>query len=264
MKKKKCITVVPIYKEKPSDFEDLSLKQYNNVMKGCDVCIIHPESLDVKSYMKYFNDNNVTEKSFDDKFFKHIRAYSQLCLDYNFYNTFNDYEYMLIYQPDCWIFNDKLDEWCDKGYDYVGAPIYSKLSKWPSLLRGNRPVVGNGGFSLRKIETMLKITDHEGYVYKKHADIWDKIEYEDMFICDGITQVMYLNIPDYKIAEKFAYDCLPNNFEPEKVVDELFGAHRVFTYGKIWLKVIPEFDNKYFYKWFDIWAKNFENKIITQ
>ena len=251
MKKKKCITVIPIYKDKPSEFDELSLKQYDKIMKGHDVCIVHPQSLDVTKYMEYFKSNNISEIGFDDHFFENIREYSQLCLDYDFYKTFEQYEYMLIYQPDCWVFNDTLNEWCDKGYDYVGAPIYSKLSRWASVLRGGRPAVGNGGLSLRKIETMMRITDRDGKVYERFKDIWYKVEYEDMFICEGVTQFMYMNIPNYKEAEKFSYDCLPRNFDVEKAAKEIFGCHRMFTYGKIWKQVIPEINNKYYHKMFE-------------
>ncbi len=237
---KKCITVIPIYKEKHDKLEVLSLKQYNTIMHNYDVCIVHPKSLDVESYKTYLDTNNVFDIGFDDNFFSNIKQYSQLCLDYDFYNTFSDYEYILIYQPDCWVFNDTLEEWCDKGYDYIGGPIYSKLSNWPSVVKGGRPAVGNGGLSLRKISTMLKITDRNGYVYNKKKDIWDKVEYEDMFICDGISQLIYLNIPNYKEAEKFSYDCLPVKFDVDKAANEIFGCHRVFTMGRVWKKVIPE------------------------
>ena len=260
MNKKKCITVIPIYKDEPSEFEDLSLKQYDKKMKGHDVCIVHPKSLDVKNYFDYFKNNNVSDIGFDDEYFKNIKAYSQLCLLYDFYNTFNDYEYMLIYQPDCWIFNDTLDKWCDLGYDYVGGPIYSAISNWPATRRGTRPAVGNGGLSLRKISTMCKITDPQGYVYNKFKDIWDKVEYEDMFICDGITQAIYMNIPDYKIAEKFSYDCFPAKFDPKNVIDDLFGCHRVFTNGNVWKEVIPELNDKKYFKIFEEYDKLFYRK----
>lgn len=244
MKEKQCIVVIPIYKKKQDELEILSIKQFNTMMHGYDVCIVHPHPLDVSSYYGYLNTNNVTDKGFDNKFFANIRGYSQLCLDYDFYDAFSDYEYMLIYQPDCWIFNDTLEDWCNKGYDYIGGPIYSKLSNWPSIIKGGRPAVGNGGLSLRKISTMKKITDRNGYIYNKNKDIWPKIEYEDMFICEGITKQMYLNIPDYKIAEKFSYDCLPLNFDPVTASKEIFGCHRVFTMGNVWKEVIPELRKK--------------------
>ena len=35
---------------------------------------------------------------------------------------------MLIYQLDCYLFEDKIDEWCNKGYDYIGAlALFSEI-----------------------------------------------------------------------------------------------------------------------------------------
>jgi hypothetical protein len=67
-----------------------------------------------------------------------------------FYEVFRQYEYMLIYQLDCWVFRDELEMWCDKGYDYIGAPFFVK---W-FVDRGI--YVGNGGFSLRKISNIIE------------------------------------------------------------------------------------------------------------
>ena len=38
-----------------------------------------------------------------------------------FYRAFADYEYILIYQLDCLVFASSLEEWCGKGWDYVGS-----------------------------------------------------------------------------------------------------------------------------------------------
>lgn len=57
-----------------------------------------------------------------------------------FYLRFRQWEYLLIYQLDAYVFQDELMDWCNKGYDYIGAPF----------LKLNREVdwnnCGNGGF----------------------------------------------------------------------------------------------------------------------
>src|SRR5690606_31898493 len=100
------------------------------------------------------------------------------------YRRFVAYEYMLICQTDVFVFRDELLQWCEKDYDYIGAPwIASKqhlltkvLFQITNFFKSRKKKkstahffkVGNGGFSLRKVQTMLKIvTDQKeniGYV----------------------------------------------------------------------------------------------------
>lgn len=49
-------------------------------------------------------------------------GYNRLMLSEDLYSAFSNYEYILICQSDAYIFRDELKEWCEAGYDYVGAP----------------------------------------------------------------------------------------------------------------------------------------------
>lgn len=87
----------------------------------------------------------------------------------DFYGKFLDYEYVFIYQTDGYAFKDELEDWCRKGYDYIGAPwipspkpfpyldkafvkIRQKINKWQAKPDRSELYyqVGNGGVSLRK------------------------------------------------------------------------------------------------------------------
>ena len=71
----------------------------------------------------------------------------------SFWMNFSDYEYVLMYHLDSLVFSDQLLEWCDKGYDYIGAPfIRCEDSPWVAVER-----VGNGGFALYRVESVLKV-----------------------------------------------------------------------------------------------------------
>ena len=102
-------------------------------------------------------------------------------------------------------------------------------------MTSGRPIVGNGGLSLRKISTMMKITNTDNYIYNKHKDEWASIEYEDMFICDIVAHEIRMNIPSWEIAEKFSIDCPP---PPGRKINPM-GAHRVFAAYNLWNKIIP-------------------------
>ena len=165
-----CVIVVPVYNEVPNELEKLSLKQLDIIVKDdIEICLVGPNRINFSSYVELFN-NKPKHENFDDKYFESNKSYSQLCLSYDFYKRFDDYEYMLIYQTDCWIFRNEIKKFCEMGYDYIGGPIYSPGSRWPSFKNSMRPVVGNGGLSLRKISMMLKLTDPNGYLYNKYKD----------------------------------------------------------------------------------------------
>lgn len=85
-----------------------------------------------------------------------------MLLDPKFYARFADYEFMLIYQTDAYVFRHELQTWCDKGFDYVGAPWTENSNEWFQDLIGKKggskigstifyPTAGNGGFSLRSV-----------------------------------------------------------------------------------------------------------------
>ena len=234
---KKCIIIVPVYNDYPNKLEKLSLKQLDNIINNeIDICLVGPNNINYGEYVDMFKNNIPTCMNFNNEYFESNKSYSQLCINYEFYTAFDDYEYMMIYQTDCWIFRNDIIKYCDMGYDYIGGPIYSPGSRWPGFKNSMRPIVGNGGLSLRKISTMKKLTDPNGYSYNKHKDEWDSVEYEDMFICDVLAHDIYINIPDYRIAEQFAIDTLPmhiNKLNP-------MGAHRVFALHNYWKQRINE------------------------
>ena len=56
-----------------------------------------------------------------------------MLLTADFYRRFTDYEYILIHQLDVFLFEDKLLEFCDMGYDYIGAPYPKFDAIWHLL-----------------------------------------------------------------------------------------------------------------------------------
>ena len=50
------------------------------------------------------------------------RSYSDYVLSSEFYDTFKAYDYMLLYQLDAFVFEDRLMEFWELKYDYIGAP----------------------------------------------------------------------------------------------------------------------------------------------
>lgn len=151
---KNVAIVVPIYKVNLTFAEEISLKHLLHFLKKYDLYLVTPESMEVVDYPGF------TIIQFNDHFFNNIASYSRLLLSRCFYESFVDYKYILIYQLDCLVFSDNLTEWCEKGFDYFGAPWFrSKIDPSQGFSR-----VGNGGLSLRKIESFLRVIDSQRYV----------------------------------------------------------------------------------------------------
>jgi hypothetical protein len=176
--------------------------------------VAYPE-LDLTKYYEFVNDLNVSPIFFDKRFFESKHTYSQLCINYDFYNVFSDYEYMYIYQTDCYLNTDNLFDFCELGYDYIGAPIMSTDCGWPTITENKQgkkvymPVIGNGGFSLRKIETYKDITNPNGEFIQEYnltEDILKNVIWEDLYFCVTIKQLYDLNISPLHIGTKFAWD----------------------------------------------------------
>ena len=268
MKKQYCV-VIPIYKEELDCVEEISLKRLRKVliddkmnvgvwheMKDYSpVYLVCPKGLDTSAYEKIYNvgDKEIDLKKveFDASYFESTATYSQLCISYDFYKVFDEYEYMLIYQLDCYLFKDEIKQWCDKGFDYIGGPIISTECGWDTVKKAKNgkekwtPLVGNGGLSLRKIETFLEITDPEGELRKTY-DLTDEklkgVVFEDKYFCNDLYNLYELEIPDWRTALSFAIDMsvdIVYNFF--KMDPHPMGAHSIDKNIRWWKKVIPEF-----------------------
>ena len=153
--------IIPFYKSQLNELETKSLLQCVQILHRYKLVFIHPEGLDLSMCMS-LAPNSICE-SFRSYYFKSILRYNRLLISPSFYRRFSDYKYILIYQLDAWVFFDAIVEWCDKGYDYIGAPwIEEPEGGWTSsLLPFTRlcvGLVGNGGLSLRKVSSHLKIS----------------------------------------------------------------------------------------------------------
>ncbi len=168
---------VPLYREELTSEEEISLRHLEHFLGKYDKYLITPKSL--RAHRQGFE-----KKRFKNDFFKSTRTYSALLLSKEFYETFSDYSYVLIYQLDALVFSDQLLEWCDAGYDYVGAPWLVGVNA-PHV---TAPTVGNGGFSLRKVESFLRVLNSTNYCVE--PDI-----YWENFCAGKSKHVRYLNLP---------------------------------------------------------------------
>lgn len=149
-----CAVIIMAYSPTPSKSEVASYEQCLVVLGNHPLLLVCPETLDISLYTELAAKcgGRVKAVRFPDACFRSVSTYNRMMLTPEFYRRFLEYEYILIYQLDAWVFRDELEFWCHKGYAYVGAPFFTDRGE---LL----PFAGNGGFSLRRVRTFLDIFD---------------------------------------------------------------------------------------------------------
>jgi len=153
---KACI-IIPVYKKELSNNEYISLVQCLKILGKHEIILVTFKELDLSFYSDVFSKfgKSIIIREFNNKYFKDLNGYNRLTLSCSFYKSFSDFEYILIYQLDAYVFSDQLMMWCDKKYDYIGAPFYGSFSNKSKI--DDFTLVGNGGFSLRRVKSFIKI-----------------------------------------------------------------------------------------------------------
>lgn len=253
---KKVAIVVPTHKSKLSEDEKISLRHLTHYLGGYDIFYIMPEGLEI-DYQKF------PIIYFPKSYFKSPMTYSKLLLEKKFYQKFVDYEYILIYQFDVLVFSDQLKEWCDKGYDYVGAPWFK--SQIPDY--AFQDACGNGGFSLRNVSKSIEVIEKSkesllvtGYKLLKQLitivsirklrpwlrglkEIWShSVSYRSLLAEDYYWSFEAKKfVPDFKIPDvdtglKFAFEVGPKYCFERNSNQLPFGCHAWTRYDKnFWL-----------------------------
>ena len=173
MTKEKVCIVIPVYKKISDPREIISLKQGLKIFNAHPIIFICPNSFDESWLDKYKNLHpKISFEKFDDKNFTSVNSYSLLLLSQNFYNRFSNYEFMMIYQLDAYVFKDELEYWCNRNFDFIGAPWTKNSNQWfKNLITSDEkvaffPNAGNGGFSLRKITKINELMGKKLNLFK--------------------------------------------------------------------------------------------------
>lgn len=162
-----CAIVIISHKEILSEFEIISLKQCFHIFKNRSIYLIVPSSLNLKNYKLFFDSIKVVRTN--DKNLCTYEAFNRFKLSLGLYWKFRNYDYMLFYEPDAYVFKDDLDFWMNKNYSLIGAPwLDSENGKFK--LKG----VGNGGFSLRNINDHIKVLLKFRYIVSPRQ-VWKDI-----------------------------------------------------------------------------------------
>jgi len=270
MESKKVAIVIPVYKTAINENETLSLMACDKQLSGYSTFIIGPKKINYKNYLNCFvNNKTVNIIKLNNHHFHSITSYNKLLMSLKFYKLFRSFKYILIYQTDAMVFRDELEAWCELNYDYIGAPWFSDDTSAKRFIG-----IGNGGFSLRRVESAIKVLSTHKRIYSIPV-LWNKeksIKYnlngrigsylkilkalfylgnnshylfndyddnEDIFWGERAKEIFtWYNIPSEEIAMKFAFETHPALLFEKNNRQLPFGCHA-------WEKYEPEFWNNY-------------------
>ncbi len=218
--------VVPHFAPELTVDERISLRHLQHHLRAYDCYQVVPESLDAVL-------DGLAVARFPDRFFTSAASFSTLQLTRAFYRRFEGYEHILMYQLDALALSDRLLEFCAGDYDYIGAP-------WVGAPWLERPAVGNGGFSLRRVPSFLRALEsrraqaREATGRPRPGSVRYRIgDNEDIFWSFEAPEVD----PDFRIAPveealTFAFELAPRTCFQLNGRRLPFGCHAWARYGR--------------------------------
>jgi hypothetical protein len=217
--------VIPIYKS----FSDLTAAEILSLKSTCKYLheyshvLVGPEYLNWNEYITFLHGYNVEVaiKVFDKDFFINIEGYSNLLKTLSFYEKLNTYKFILIFQLDAYIFKNELEYWCAKGYDYIGAP-------WMDTTTKQFIGVGNGGFSLRKVDSAIRITKRMIFLQKSRS-FWFKSHLQAIIRFPSVVSYFqkYLKIKNMEDVNIIHCASYPNEDHYWSILSNFFTDYNV-------------------------------------
>jgi hypothetical protein len=228
---------VPVYRTSRDDDEEISVRHLRAHLGRYDAYAVAPEGLAVPL--------DLPVRRFP---FSSHHDYSDLLLSPAFYEAFADYDFVLVHQLDCLVLSDELESWCERGLDYVGAPWVRRGPDRRLAFAG----VGNGGFSLRRVEAFLRVLEragrplervrlaatHAAAVARRFAVRLPRVRaavaaassaryrYEDKFWSNEAPRILPgFRIPPPEVAVAFAFETEPRFCLEQNGGRLPFGAH---------------------------------------
>jgi len=267
--KQQAIILIIAHKESLSSSEKLSLKQCYKILAKHHIKLICPSGLNIEQYRNIIS--NIEVEFIDPKWHSSYAMFNLLKMNSLLYNKFEDYQYILFYELDAWVFKDELVSWCCKGFDYIGAPWFEGFH----LPQTNKLIgVGNGGFSIRNIKSSLRVLNRI-HQLRRIRKFWFKSRVQSiwrfykmvsffkflfkiqsitdlntlLFLNDSMqedfywTQLIAKTFSDYKVASieeavKFSFEVKPSLVFKMNNYQLPFGCHA-------WEKYEPDFWKEY-------------------
>ncbi len=224
----KVAVVIPYYHSQLDNLEQISFQQCIRMLYAYSKILVVPDTMKESEYPQ---GDTLQFVKVPSEWMESISTYNRMMLNVNFYRMFLDYEYILIYQLDAFVFRSNLQAFCDLGYDYIGAP-------WPCGIRYIKTIkdciwyVGNGGLSLRNVAASISM------LKSNPADSW-RLE-EDLYWATCNSE--QFRVAPKEIALQFSIEEKVEAMMKQNRGNVPFGCHAWERYDfSFWRSYIEEF-----------------------
>jgi len=145
---------------------------------------------------------------------KSVEAYNKMKCSVEFYRLFSQYNFMMTYELDSYIFNNNWEEAHVFKYDYIGAPWFYKENL-------NEARVGNSGFSIRNIQRCIAVLN----TAKRVKNIWNIFSRLQLHRILRLTIFLRVFNPLWNIKGKNVH--FFKLFTDDHVNEDIFWCHAV-------------------------------------
>jgi hypothetical protein len=172
---------------------------YYEDLLGDLVEVIHYPELDVKKF--------------------HIDIYNNILKSTDFWKSIQSYKTLII-QDDGILLRPGIDKFMN--FDYIGASWVDNVANEYIKSNISEELVGNGGFSLRTTDAMIKVC--ENFIKEKQWLFYKNLTQipEDVYFIYGLKQLKVYNLPNYKLGMEFASEEISNHSS--------LGTHKIWAY----------------------------------
>ena len=168
------VIVIIVHKQFLSENEIKSLKQCYKILGAFDIRLVCPAGLDTSIYKQLIP--AVKLDFIDSVWQSSYEMFNQLKHNIFLFQKYKHFSHILFYELDAWVFKDELEFWCKENFDYIGAPWFADYTNSESPIIG----VGNGGFSLRSVQSSSRILKRINFL-KKLRGFWYKAHIQSIF-----------------------------------------------------------------------------------
>jgi hypothetical protein len=234
--------LVPVYRTELRAAEQFSVDRTVQILGRHGITFLAPVGLDTSYYANRYPGSLFRFEP--AHYFQSAKTYSRLLVSEGFYAREPGSEFLLIVQPDVYIFRDELEKWLQMPFDYIGAP-------WPNGIdinvavgrfakhggKATRAYVGNGGFSLRRRKKCLKLIQEHHEIAQWFIQTGSN---EDLFFSFIGTLTNDFIIPNQITAASFSWEVQPEHYYALLDGALPMGAHAYEKYSpEFWQSHIP-------------------------
>lgn len=260
--------VVPVHRPQPDAYEQISLRQCARVFARRAVVFVASERLDLGAYRAIVPSAAVVRV--DAWWMASRRAYNRLMISPHFFTRFSRYTHVLVHEPDAIAFDDQLDAWCARPWDYIGAPWFEGFGR--ATPEARLAGVGNFGFSLHRVAAARRVLRSWRRWYpldRLRDDLARGLRGDRLHLarglralsgaalargawriadmnCDGFWAGLVPRLfPDYRVADlddalRFSWEALPSRCQTLSGLAHPFGAHAWWRFDLPYLIALLE------------------------